>query len=128
MLPAHEEVALIETEIEALAEQIENCRKLSLVTKVAIMCGTAALVVLAAGLFGSSPLWLVLGVTGVLGGSALLGSTRATMQRLQERLLDHESKRAAIISGIDLRILPPSGLQGLTAGSCGHNNSETTRL
>jgi hypothetical protein len=106
MLPAHEEVALIETEIDALAERIESCRKLSLVTKAAIAVGIAALVLFAAGM--ASPLWLILGITAVLGGSALLGSTRTTLESLRERLRAQESKRAAIISGLELRVLSPS--------------------
>ena len=106
MLPAHEEVALIETEIDALAERIESCRKLSLVTKAAIAVGIAALVLFGAGM--ASPLWLILGITAVLGGSALLGSTRTTLESLRERLRAQESKRAAIISGLELRVLSPS--------------------
>ena len=108
MAQAYEDVALIETEIEALRERIESCRKLSLVTKAAIAFGIAALVLLAAGMFGYSPLWFVLGVTAVLGGSALLGSTRATMQRLCERLDQLDSNRNAIISGLELRMSHPS--------------------
>ena len=127
MLPAHEEVALIETEIDALAERIESCRKLSLVTKAAIAVGIAALVLFAAGM--ASPLWLILGITAVLGGSALLGSTRTTLESLRERLRAQESKRAAIISGLELRVLSPSehGEDRLTGGVRAHNNSEITR-
>ena len=129
MLQAHEEVALLETEIEALAERMESCRKLFLVTKASIAFGIAALALLAAGAFGFSPLWLVLGITAVLGGSALLGSTRTTAQGLRERLLELERKRAAIISGLELRILPTSGHSDdpPTEGAWAHNNSETTR-
>ncbi len=129
MLQAHEDVALLETEIEALAERMESCRKLLLVTKASIVFGIAALVLLAAGAFGFSPLWLVLGFTAVLGGSALLGSTRTTVQGLRERLLELESRRAAIISGLELRILTASEHSDLpsTRGAWAHNNSETTR-
>jgi hypothetical protein len=129
MLQAHEDVALLETEIEAVAERMEGCRKLFLVTKASIVFGIAALVLLAAGAFGFSPLWLVLGVTNVLGGSALLGSTRTTMQGLHGRLLELESKRAAIISGLELRILPTAEHSDdrQTEGAWAHNNSETTR-
>lgn len=129
MLPAHEEVALLETEIEELAERIESSRKLSHVTKASVVAGIVAVILFASGLFGLSPIWLVLGVTGVLGGSALLGSTRTTTAGLRDRLLETESKRAAIISALELRILETSDNESRPAieGARAHNLSETTR-
>jgi hypothetical protein len=105
MLPAHEEVALLEEEIEALADRIAGCRKLAAGAKALIASGFAALLLLLAGVLGRSPIALVFGVSAVLGGFTLPGSNRRTMDDLSERGLALASKRDALIADLDLRAM-----------------------
>ncbi|NNM72758.1 hypothetical protein [Enterovirga aerilata] len=108
-MPAHEQVAQLEEEIESLAERIEDCRKLSLLARAMIAGGLALLAVLVTGLAGASPALLVLAVAAALGGIVLLGSNRTSLERLRERLAACESRRAEIIARLDLRPVFPPG-------------------
>jgi hypothetical protein len=106
MLPAHREVALVEEEIEALAERIENGRKFAVAARVLIVGGSCLLALLPTGIAYGRPALLVFGVAAVLAGFVLGGSNRTTVANLRTRLSDCERKREELIAALDLRTVP----------------------
>jgi hypothetical protein len=101
-LPAHERIARLETRIEQLADQLERCRKIGLVSKI-VMAGGA--IWLASGMFGFVYLGsATLGaIAAILGGIVLNGSNRSTMQQLQAAIDAAERERTELIASIELR-------------------------
>ncbi len=105
MPDARDEIAAIEEEIEALAERAEQCRKIALAARAATALGVALLVLLLLGALGHAPLALVVGVGALLGGLALQGSNRSTLDEVREAIRTLEARRAALIGGMSLRLV-----------------------
>ena len=101
-----DEIAALEQEIEALAESAERCRKLSLAAKGIIVAGGTLLVLTLVGSLGRSPVALVLGLAALLGGIALQGSNRGTLDEIRATIRERESRRAELIGRIELRLMP----------------------
>jgi hypothetical protein len=106
MLPAHREVALVEEEIEGLAERIENGRKFAVAARALIVVGSCLLALLPTGIAYGRPALLVFGVAALLAGFVLLGSNRTSVANLRTRLAACESKREELIAALDLRTVP----------------------
>jgi hypothetical protein len=100
-----EEISDLEAKIEELAETIEHCRKLIVLAKGALVLGALALGGFMLGVLGDSPLPLVIGIIGVLGGVVLLGSNMTTADTALEEMKAAEARRAALIGTIDLRVV-----------------------
>ena len=63
-----DEISRIEAQLEELAEVSERCRKIILVSKVAIAGGVSLLLVMVLGLFGSNQVAAIGSIAVVLGG------------------------------------------------------------
>ena len=100
-----EEIAELETRIEALVETMERCRKLIVLSKVALALGAVSLCGFMLGLLGEGALPLVLGIIGILGGIVLLGSNTTTSKVALADMKAAEIRRAQLISKIDLRVV-----------------------
>jgi hypothetical protein len=85
-----DETSPIEAQLEELAEVSERCRKIILVSKVAIAGGVALLLFMVLGLFGSNQVAAV--------GSSTLRQSMAAMSAA-------EVLRSDLISRIDLRVV-----------------------
>ena len=105
MPDARDEIAAIEEEIEALARRAEQCRKIGLAARAATALGVALLILLLVGALGHAPLALVLGIGALLGGLALQGSNRSTLEEVREAIRALEARRAALIGGMSLRLV-----------------------
>jgi hypothetical protein len=109
---APHEIARLEDQIEALAESIEHCRKISFAAKIAIAGGALwfALVVLWILPFAPTPFVAALAAT--LGGVVLLGSNATTWNETEATLHQAEAARAEIIGTMNLRLVskPPPTL------------------
>ena len=107
-LPAHEQIARLESRLEQLADELERCRKIGTFSKV-VMAGGA--IWLGAGLFGFVYLGsATLGaIAAILGGIVLNGSNRSTMQQLQATIDATESQRTELIGTIELRTVETDG-------------------
>ena len=75
-----DEITRIETRLEQLAATSEQCRKIIMVSKVAIAAGGAMLLLMVFGLFGSSAAVALGSIGMVLGGIVALGSNVSTLQ------------------------------------------------
>ena len=100
-----EEISDLEAMIEELAETIEHCRKLILLSKGALAFGALALGGFILGLLGDGAVPLVLGIIGILGGVVVLGSNMTTAETASEEMKAAEARRAALIGTIELRIV-----------------------
>jgi hypothetical protein len=102
-----DEIAGIEEQLEELAEISERCRKIILVSKAVIGCGTALLLAMMLGLFGSQ-VAAIGSIAMMLGGVVSLGSNVSTLRQTLAAISAAEALRSDLISGIDLRMVDDS--------------------
>ena len=76
-----DEISRIEAQLEELAGISERCRKIILVSKVAIAAGVALLLFTMLGLFGSNQAAAIGSIAVVLGGIVSLGLNVSTFRR-----------------------------------------------
>jgi hypothetical protein len=101
----HEEIVRLEAEIEKLAETIESCRKLVLISKGAM---AVAAILIAAALLGAITLdpAVLIGAFGVvLGGVVVFGSNTSTLEQALAATKAAELRRSELIGQIDLRVV-----------------------
>ena len=100
-----EEILRLEDEIESLAVTIERCRKVDLVSKLAIAGGALTLLGTAFGLLRTDELVLVCAFTAAIGGIVGYGSNLSTSRQATADLKTAESRRAQLIDGSSLRLV-----------------------
>jgi len=100
-----DEISRIEAQIEELAEIAERCRKIILVSKMAIATGAGLLLLMILGLFGSSQVAAIGSIAAVLGGIVSLGSNVGTLRQSMAAISAAEALRSELIGGIDLRVV-----------------------
>ena len=100
-----DEISRIEARLEELAEVSERCRKIILVSKVAIAGGVSLLLVMVLGLFGSNQVAAIGSIAVVLGGIVSFGSNVSTLQQTMAEMRAAEALRSDLISTIDLRVV-----------------------
>jgi len=106
-----DEITRIEARLEQLAATSEQCRKIIMVSKVAIAAGGAMLLLMVFGLFGSSAAVALGSIGMVLGGIVALGSNVSTLQQTTDAISTAEALRSDLISGIDLRVVEDGPLK-----------------
>ena len=101
-----DEISRIETQLDELAEVSERCRKIILVSKVAIAGGVGLLLVMVLGLFGSSNQVAAIGsIAVVLGGIVSLGSNVSTLRQTMVAMSAAEVLLSDLISRRDFRVV-----------------------
>ena len=100
-----EEILRLEDEIESLAVTIERCRKVDLVSKLAIAGGALTLLGTAFGLLRTDELVLVCAFTATIGGIVGYGSNLSTSRQATAELRVAEARRAQLIDGSSLRLV-----------------------
>ncbi len=99
----HEQIAELETQIEALAETIEGCRKIMLVAKVAIAGGALMILAMLVGAIRPDLVSMSVATAALLGGIVLLGSNRSTSDQAMAKMKQAEAARTRLIDGLELR-------------------------
>ena len=102
---SHDDIARVEDRIEALAEAIERCRKISFAARIAIGAGAIWLALTLLGLVTFVPYLAVASLAAVIGGVVLLGSNATTWAQHQESLRDSEAMRAGMIGNLEMRVV-----------------------
>jgi hypothetical protein len=100
-----EQIQTLEDRIEELAEIIEGCRKVIVVSKAAVFLGALLTLAMMLGAIGFDPIVMIAAITAVIGGAVLLGSNSSTLAEKTAALQAAEVERAALISRIDLRVV-----------------------
>ena len=99
-------ISRLEVLLEELAEEAERCRKIILVSKLAISVGGALLLGAVLGLLGSNAVAAIDGaMTAVLGGIVSLGSNVSTLQQTTAAMAAAEKSRSELIGRINLRLV-----------------------
>jgi hypothetical protein len=104
-LDPREEIAELEERIEALAEALERCRKFALAAKIAIIFGGLLTAATLLGVLTFTPTAMLGGVAALLGGIVVYGSNASTSDELTKSLRGAEARRAALIGGLDIRLV-----------------------
>jgi hypothetical protein len=102
----HEQIARLETEIEALSESAARCAKIALGARLAIGGGCVLLAAMLLGLLQGDGLRLLIAAILAMGGIVLYGSNRTTAQQIAARIANAERLRAELIGGIELTLVP----------------------
>jgi hypothetical protein len=102
---AIEEISQIEAQLEKLAEVAERCRKIALVSKVAIAGGVALPILMMLGFFESNEVAAIGSIAVVLGGIVSLGSNASTLRQNMVAMNLAEALRSDLIDGIGLRAI-----------------------
>jgi hypothetical protein len=100
-----EQILALEDRIEELAETIERCRKVILISKAAITVGGLLTLAIMFGAIGFDPVVMIGAITAVIGGAVLLGSNSSTAEEKAAAMHAAEAERTALISRIDLRLV-----------------------
>src|SRR5260370_30313183 len=98
-----DEISRIEAQLEELAEVSERCRKIILVSKVAIAGGVSLLLVMVLGLFGSNQVAAIGSIAVVLGGIVSFGSNVSTLRQTTAAINAADVLHSDLISRIDPR-------------------------
>jgi hypothetical protein len=101
----HEDISRLEAEIEDLADTAERCRKIILVSKLAIACGAILLLALLVRAIKFDPLAMIGAITLLIGGTVAFGANTSTLQQKTGALRAAEARRAELIGSIELRLV-----------------------
>jgi hypothetical protein len=99
----HDAIARLEAQIEALAATVESCRKIMLVSKVAIAGGALLILAMILGMVRPDLASLSGATAALLGGIVLLGSNRSTSDQALAKMKQAEAARTALIDRLELR-------------------------
>jgi len=93
----HDEIARLEAQIERLADTIEGCRKIVLVSRFAFAAGALVLLSLLFGVIRFDPVIMMVAVAGLLGGIVAFGSNTSTAKQALDKMSHAEALRAELI-------------------------------
>ena len=110
-----DEVVRLEELIEDLAARIESCRKLILVSRIAVAGASLVLGGMLLGAIRFDPAAMAAAVAASLRGIAVWGSNKSTAQQAAKELASAESDRSVLIEEMDLGDVTP--LRGFSARS-----------
>jgi hypothetical protein len=101
----HEQILHIEAHIEELTDIIERCRKIILISKVAIAAGAILILATIFGAVGFDPTVLIGAIAAVIGGMVIFGSNTSTLKQTVTNIKAAEARRAELIGRMDLRVV-----------------------
>ena len=101
----HEQILHIEAHVEELTDIIERCRKIILISKVAIAAGGILILAIVVGALGFDPTILIGAIAAVIGGTVVFGSNTSTLKQTVTDMKAAEAHRAELISRMDLRVV-----------------------
>jgi len=100
-----DEIARLEARIEELADGLDRCRKIVLVSKGAIALGAALILAIAVGVIRADPVPAIGAIAAIIGGTVLFGSNSSTAKETAAALQAAEARRAELIGRIELRVV-----------------------
>ena len=103
MTDLHQQIADLEAELDALSDEAERCRKSVIVAKAAVVAGILLFGAPLLGIIRSDAIVLVIGIAVTIAGIGFFGSSRGSLDQLQEKIRIREARRSEMIDEIDLR-------------------------
>ena len=100
-----DQILRLEAEIEDLTEVIDKCRKIILVSKIAIAAGGLWLLAFAFGAIRFDPMAMIAAISAVIGGTVVFGSNTSTSKQAAVAIQAAEALRAKLIGKINLRVV-----------------------
>jgi hypothetical protein len=94
----------IEAHIEELTDIIERCRKIILISKVAIAVGGILILATIIGAVGFDSTVLIGAIAAVIGGTVVFGSNTSTLKSMTD-MKAAEVRRTELISRMDLKVV-----------------------
>src|SRR5262249_55905875 len=101
----HEQILHIEARIEDLTDIIERCRKIILISKVAIAAGGILILATVIRAVGFDPTVLIGAIAAVIGGTVVFGSNTSTLKQTLTDMKAAEAHRTELISRMDLKVV-----------------------
>jgi hypothetical protein len=105
----HEQILHIEAHIEELTDIIDRCRKIILISKVAIAAGGILILAIVVGALGFDPTILIGAIAAVIGGTVVFGSNTSTLKQTLTDMKAAEAHRTELISRMDLKVVGDGG-------------------
>jgi hypothetical protein len=96
-----DEIAGIESRLDELADAMARCRKIRLISQIAIVAGGIWLLAALIGVIGFDPVGLMAAIAGVIGGTVMYGSNTTTSRQVDVAIEKAEAMRAALIEARD---------------------------
>jgi hypothetical protein len=100
-----DQILRLEAQIGELTAVIESCRKVTLVSKVAIAAGGIWLLGFTFGAIRFDSMAMIGALAAVIGGTVVLGSNTSTSKQAVADIKAAEALRAELIDKIDLRLV-----------------------
>jgi hypothetical protein len=100
-----EQILRLEAHIEELAEAIESCRKIILISKAAIALGGILILAITLGAIRFDPMAMIGAIAAVIGGTVVFGSNTSTARQAAAAMQAAEAHRAELIGKVDLRVV-----------------------
>ena len=100
-----DQITYLEQRIEELADALARCRKIRLISQIAIAAGGVWMLAVTIGVLGVDSLAMVAAISGVIGGIVMYGSNRTTWREIDSAMNDAEAKRLALIGRLKLRVV-----------------------
>ena len=101
----HEQVLQIEAHIEQLADVIERCRKIILISKAAVVVGGTLILATIIGAIGFDPTIMIGAIAAAIGGTVVFGSNMSTLKQTVTNMKAAEAHRTELIGRMDLRVV-----------------------
>ena len=100
-----EQILGLEVRIAELAETVESCRKIVLISKAVIVVGGLLILAIAIGMVRFDPIVMIGALAAIIGGTVVFGSNTSTLKQTMAAMKASEVLRAELISRIDLRVI-----------------------
>src|SRR5262245_17166131 len=101
----HEQILRVETHLEELTDVVEKCRKIDLISKVALTGGGLVILATTFGVVGFNPAVMLGSIAAVIGGTVIFGSNASTLNQTGAAVKAAETHRAELISRLDFRVV-----------------------
>ena len=101
----HDQISQLEADIEDLTEVVERCRKIILISKIAIGAGGIWLLAITLGAIRFDAVAMIASMALVIGGIVVFGSNMSTSKQTTVAINAAEARRAELIDKINPRVV-----------------------
>jgi hypothetical protein len=100
-----DQIGYLESRLEELTDASARCRKIRLISQMAIAAGGIWMLAVTIGVLAVHPMAMMAAISGVIGGTVMYGSNRTTWREIDAAINDAEAKRASLIDRLKLRVV-----------------------